>query len=57
MINLMIVSYYIVYANHFGRPGIKVTILKINHFSIATSICPKYYCTQLTCAKKSCEEI
>ena len=53
----IIVSYYIIYANHFDRPGIKVTILKINNFSIATSICPKYYCTQLRCAKKSCGEI
>ena len=53
----MIVSYYIIYGNHFDRPGIKVTILKINSFSIATSLYPKYYCTQLSCAKKSCEEI
>ena len=53
----MIVSYYVIYANHFDRPGIKVTILKINSFSITTSIYPKYYCTQLSCAKKSCGEI
>ena len=53
----MIVSNYIVSANHFDRPDIKVTILKFNNFSIATSICPKYYCTQLSCAKKSCGEI
>ena len=53
----MIVSYFIIYANHFDRPGIKVTILKTNNFSVATSICPKYYCTQLSCAKKSCGEI
>ena len=38
----MIVSYYIIYTNHFDRPGIKVTICKINNFSIATSICPKH---------------
>ena len=53
----MIVSYYIIYANHFGRPGIKATICKINNFSIVTSICTKYYCTQLSCAKNSCAEI
>ena len=53
----MIVSYYIIYANHFDRPDIKVTILKINNFSTATSICPKYYFTQLSCAKKSCGQI
>ena len=50
----MIVSYFIIYANHFDRPGIKVILLKTNKFSVATSICPKYYCTQLSCAKKSC---
>ena len=53
----MIVSYCIIYANHYDRPGINVTILKINNFSVVTSICPKYYCTQLSCAKKSCGEI
>ena len=53
----MIVSYNIIYTNHFDRPGIEVTILKINNFFIATSICPKYYCTQLSCDKKSCREI
>ena len=53
----MIVSYYIIYTNYFDRPGIEVTILKINYFSIVTSICPKYYCTQLSCTKKSCGEI
>ena len=53
----MIVSYYIIYANHFDRPVIKETMLKINNFSIATSICSKYYCTQLSCVKKSSEEI
>ena len=53
----MIVSYYIIYANHFDRLDIKETMLKINDFSIATSICPKYYCTQLSCVKKSCGEI
>ena len=34
---------------------IKATICKINNFSIVTSIFPKYYCTQLSCVKKSCE--
>ena len=53
----MIFTYYIIYANHFDRPGIKLTLLKINNFSIATSICLKYYCTQLSWAKKSCGEI
>ena len=53
----MIVSYCIIYANHFDRPVIKVTMLKISNFSIATSICPKYYCTQLSCVKKSSGEI
>ena len=47
----MIVSYYIIYTNHFDRPDIKATICKINNFSIVISICPKYYCTQLSCAK------
>ena len=50
----MIVSYYIIYTNHFHRPGIKGTISKTNNFSIVTSICPKYYRTQLSCAKNSC---
>ena len=53
----MIVSYYIIHANHFDRPGMKVTILKIKNFSIATSICPEYCYTQLSCAKKYCGEI
>ena len=53
----MIASYYIIYTNLFHRPGIKATISKINNFSIVTSICPKYYCTQLSCAKNSCGEI
>ena len=53
----MIVSYYVIYTNHFDRPGIKVTICKINNFSIVTSICPKYHCTQLSCTKNSCGEI
>ena len=48
----MIVSYYIIYTNHFDRPGIKATLkttlCKSNNFSIVTSICPKYYCTQLS---------
>ena len=30
---------------------------KINNFSTVTSICPKYYCTQLCCTKNSCREI
>ena len=38
------------------RSGIKANIGKINNFSIVTSICPKYYCTQLICAKNSCGE-
>ena len=53
----MIVSYYIIHTNHFDRPGMKVAILKIRNVSIATSICPKYYYTQLSCAKKNCGEI
>ena len=53
----MIVSYNIIYINHFYRPGIKATLCKINNFSIVTSIFPKYYCTQLSCAKNSCAEI
>ena len=47
----MIVSYYIIYTNHFHRPGIKATICKIYDFSIITSICSKYYCAQGGCAK------
>ena len=35
----MIVSYYIIYANHFDKPGINVTILKNNSFSIVNAIC------------------
>ena len=27
------------------------------NFSIVTSVCPKYYCTQLSCAKTICREI
>ena len=42
---------------HFDRPGIKITICKISNFSIVTSICPKYCCTQLRCTKNSCGEI
>ena len=53
----MIVSYYIIYTNDFDRPGIKSTICKINNFSIVISICPKYYCTQLSCTKSSGGEI
>ena len=30
---------------------------KINNLSNLTSICPKYYCTQLSCFKKRCGEI
>ena len=52
----MIVSYYIIYTNHFDRPGITATICKINNFFIVTSVCPKYYSTRLSCAKNSCEE-
>ena len=53
----MIVSCYIIYTLHFDRPGIKLTICKITYFSIVTSICPKYCCTQLSCAKNSRGEI
>ena len=53
----MIVSYYIIYTNDFDRPGIKATIFKANNFSFVTSICRKYYCTELSCAKNSCGEI
>ena len=49
----MIVSYYIAYTNHLDRSGIMATICKIKNFSIDTSICPKYYCTHLSCAKNS----
>ena len=49
----MIVSYDIIYANHFDGVGIKATICKINNFSIITSIRSKYYCTQLSRAKSS----
>ena len=38
--------------NHIDRPGIKTTLCKINNFSIAISICPKYFCTQKTVVKK-----
>ena len=53
----MTVSYYIVYTNQFDRLGIKATICKINNIFIVISICPKYYCTQLSCAESSCGEI
>ena len=43
--------------NRFDKPVIKAAICKINNFSIVTSIFPKCYCTQLSCAKKGCEEI
>ena len=35
----------------------KAAICKINNFSIVTSICPKYFCAQESCAKNSCREI
>ena len=38
------------------RPGIKRAICKINNFSIASGICPKYYCTQLGCTKTVVEK-
>ena len=38
----MIVSYYIIYTNHFDRPDIKATLGKINNFPIVTSIRLKY---------------
>ena len=44
----MMVSYYILYTNHFDMPSIKSTIGKINNLAIATSICADYYCTQLS---------
>ena len=53
----MIVSYHITYTNLLNSPGIKATICKINNFSIVTSICPKYHCKQLSCAKNTCGEI
>ena len=31
--------------------GVKAAICKIKNFSIVTGICPKYYCTQLSCAE------
>ena len=46
-----------IYNIHFDRPDIKAAIGKINIFSIVTSICPKYYCRLLSCAKNSCGEI
>ena len=45
-----------IYANHFDRTGIKATACKTNIFSIFTSICPKYYCTQLNCVKTVVEK-
>ena len=53
----MIASDYIIYTNHFDRPDIKAAICKINNFSIVSSICPKYYCIQLSFAKNSYGEI
>ena len=32
------------------------SICKINNFPNVTSICPKLYCTQLSCAKKVAEK-
>ena len=52
----IIVSHHFIYANHFDGPGVKAAICKINKFSIATSIYPKYYCTQLSCAKTFVEK-
>ena len=40
---------YVIYSTHFDRPDIKATVGKINNFSVVTSICPKYYSTQLSC--------
>ena len=37
--------------------GTKATICKIDNFSVVISICPKYYCAQLSCAKNSCGKI
>ena len=37
--------------DHFDRPDIKATMGKII-FSIVISFCPKYYCAQLSRAKK-----
>ena len=34
----------------------KTTIRKISSFSIVTGICPKHYCTQLSCAKTVAEK-
>ena len=53
----IIVPCYIINTNHFDRHGIKATICKIKNVSIFTTICPKYYSTQLSCAKNSCAEI
>ena len=53
----MIVSYYIIYTNHFDRPGIKAAIYKIINFSVFTIISPKYFFAQLSCVKNSCGEI
>ena len=53
----MLVSYYTIYTNHFGRSGIEVTICKINNFSIVATICLKYYFTQLSCTKNNCASI
>ena len=40
-----IMASYIISTN-FDRLSVKTTIYKINFFSIFTSTCPKYYCTQ-----------
>ena len=52
----MIVSYYIIHTNYFGRPGIEATMCKIYNFSVVTSICPKYHYTHLSYVKTSCEK-
>ena len=44
------------YTNHFDKTGIKATICKINNFLLVTSICPKYYCTQLSLPKTAVEK-
>ena len=58
----MIVSCLLYYLHfdiiyYFDRPGIKAAICKINNFAIVTSICPKYYYTQLSCAKTVAEKL
>ena len=50
--SMLKVTKYLLSNFHFDRPGIK-----INNFSIVTSIGPKYCCTQLSCTKNSFGEI